>query len=379
MLPFLCASLFGVLCFGGVVAAMIAWGRHATAQRERAFATLASQYGLTVNGPRHLSGAFGGGFIDVVLTTESRGSGKSRRTVSVTRYRLRHPVPLRMGLKVHAQSQLFGDIAEALGLVSDIRVGRTDLDDAMRIGALDPAHAAAVLTGDAVTHAILGARALPRFYVNDQEAFTQHDGWISDPAQFEGSARPLARVVEALADARARHRAPWEIDLDRSWGSLAQGEGLEYAAHRSAIASNRELGSLELVVEVDTQLTTVARIAVARPLGYGLEMYRTSAMQSLGKLFGAQDVTIGVPAIDDAYTIKATNEAGARAVLASVSADLLRVHASFATLRVSDGGLEAKRPGVALDPVETTALLRSLARIRDALAGSVGESTSAFR
>lgn len=379
MLPALCFGLAFAAALVGLITALVLWGRHAAEQRARAFTALATRYGLTQTSPHHLGGPLGRGWIDVVLTTESRGSGKNRRTVSVTRYRVRHPVPLRMGLKVHAQSQLFGDIAEALGMVSDLRVGRTDLDDAMRIGAIDPTHAVAVLTPDAVAFAILGARGLNRFYVNDAEVFAQHDGWVTDPARFEQFARPLGSVVDALAEARARHRAAWELELDRVWGPLASGEGLEYAAQRSALIASRDVGTIEIVVEVDTQLQTVARITIARPLGYGLEMYRTSVMQTLGKLFGAQDVTIGVPALDDAYTIKATNEAGARSVLASVSADLLRIHESFATLRVVDGGLEAKHAALLTDPVKTTAILRSLARIRDALAGSAGEPSSAFR
>lgn len=375
-----CLGLLGLLAVVGFVAALVLWGNHQRKARLEAFARLAQSSGLTLYRPQHLGGAFGRGWLDVFLTTETRGSGKHRHTVSVTRYRVRHPAPLRMGLRVHAQSQFFGDIAEALGLVSDIRVGRADLDDAMRIGAMDATHAAAVLGTNEVTYALLSTRSLTRFHVDDAEAFAQHDGWVTDQARFEQWARPLASVVDALATSRAQHRAPFEQLLDDSWGRLAASEGFTYQPDRSALSLSTSSGTVEMFVGADQgKLVTMARVTVARPLGYGIEMYGTTAMGSLGKLLGAQDLTVGVPVLDDAYTIKASHEQGARSVLLGIAGDLTRLHEAFATLRVVDGGVEAKMNDLRADPIETTALLRALLRTCDGLAGVTSVEASAFR
>jgi len=368
---------------GGIIAlvvGIVVWGRKQRALSLANFARLAQQYGLTLHGPQQMSGPFGRGQLQEALTTERRGSGKHQHTVSVTCYRLRHPGRLRMGLTVTPQSAFFGDIADALGLVNDIKVGRSDLDDVVRIAAVDPNHAVAVLSGEAVARALIAARHLGRFRLNDEEAFTQHDGWVGDGARLEANVRPLGAAVDALAEARAQHRAHWEAEVDRVWGALTSTEGFHYVPQHSVLRASTPSGTVELAVGLHgAGLVTHARISVARPLGYGIQMSRAGALTSVGKLFGMQDVNIGVPVLDDAYVIKATNEQGARTTLLAVSGDLLKLHEAFGEMKVFDGGLEATRPQLLLDRVQLTALLRAMLRVADGLAGQRSEPESAFR
>lgn len=377
----LCFPLGLMVAIGGLVVGLVAWGQHTRTRQLAAFAELMPGYGLTLDGSQRAVGPFGRGTLEVLLTTERRGSGKNRRTVRVTRYRVTPPAPLRMALKLSGQSTFFGDIADALGLVNDLKIGRADVDAALRIGAADREHAALILGQEDVARAAIAASQLNRFYLRDDHAFAQHDGWIEERVRFEQFARPLGHLVDALTSARERLRAAWEQDIDASWGRVADAEGYRYAAAWSALSSTTPGGAtVDLRIEAgDHGLITAARIVVPRPLGYGLEVYRTGVLQSLGKVFGAQDITIGVPAIDEPYTIKASREADARQLLGGMANDLVTLTHAFGTLRVVDGGLEASQPGLLLEPMHLTAVLRALVRVAQALGGEAIQSVGVFR
>jgi hypothetical protein len=376
----ICLAISVIGAFIALVVGLVMLGQRQRRRSLENFARLAQHYGLTLHGSHHMGGAFGRGRLEVILATESRGSGKNRRTVNVTRYRMWHPARLRMGLKVTTQTAFFGDIADALGLVKDIKVGRSDLDDVVRIAAVDPNHASAVLVQEPVARALIVARNLGRFIVSDDEAFAQHDGWVGDGVGFEGFARPLQHVVDALAESRTRNRASWEAEVDRAWGALVDTEGFHYVPEHTVLRASTPAGTVELAVGVvGATLATHARISVARPLGHGIQMTRAGALTSVGKLFGMQDITLGAPMLDDAYVIKATNEQGARATLLAVSGDLLKLHEAFGEMKVFDGGLDATRTQLLLDRVELTALLRAMLRIADGLAGQSPQPQSAFR
>jgi hypothetical protein len=365
----------------GFVAAVILWTHHARRQQQQAFAALAPSLGLTLAGPHQMTGRVGRCTVEVVLTTERRRRHRRRRSVPVTRYWVRPPTGLRMGLKLHAQSAFFGDIAEAVGLVNDLRIGRDDVDGALRIGAADAAHAGAILRRDDVARAALAAAPLPRFYLRDDHAFAQHDGWLVSPQQFHQFATPLVQLVEALSAAREILRAHWEHELDAVWGRLAASEGFRYAASATLLTGATAGGTaVEVGVEYpDAGLATGARIRVARPLGLGLQLYRTGGMQNLGALFGAQDLRIGVPAIDGAFTIKATRAEEAQRLLASVGGELEILGASFGELKIDDAGLEARQPGLLTEPAQLSRTLRALARLAQALGGEPVQPPAAFR
>jgi hypothetical protein len=376
-----CLPVFTFLFIAAFVLLLVLYGQGVRRRQLSSFGQLMPSIGLTMLGPQHASGRFGRGTLDVILTTERRGSGKNSRTVSVTRYRVRPPTPFRMALKLSGQSAFFGDLADALGLVNDIKVGRADVDAALRIGAADAQHAAQILTQDDVAHAALAAARLGRFYLRDDHAFAQHDGWVEDRGALEQYIHPLGALVDALSSARERIRASWEQGVDRSWGHVAEAEGYRYAATWTAMSSTTPGGATaDLHVEAsDHGLVTAARVVVPRPLGYGIEVYRTGVLQSLGKVFGAQDITIGVPAIDEPYTIKASREAEARQLLAGMAPDLSTLTEAFGTLRIVDGGLEASQPGLLLEPMQLTKVLRALVRVAQALGGEATQSMGAFR
>lgn len=379
---------FATICFGavvllgvlGFVGGIAWWAQH---QRERnlaLFSAVTQRLGLTLDGVQQASGPWGRGRLVVQLTSERRGSGKNARTVSVTRYRVHPPVPLRMGLTLHNKVAFFGDLADVLGLSKDIQVGRADLDDPMRIGALDADHARRVLSEDGCVRAILSARALNRFYVADHEAFAQHDGWVIDEGTLSAFARPLGAVIDALTDARARHRAGWEDRIDAAFRSVAQTEDMQYRPEHTTLSAALPSGAVTLSVAVTKgALVTHAELTVAQPLGHGIEMYRAGLTDGLTKMFGGQDITLGVPELDDAYTVKARNDVAARALLSGLGADLARLHQTFATLHVTDASVRASGPQLLTDPAELTAVVRALGRVGQALSGSNGGPRGAFR
>ena len=379
MEAFFAIASFGIV--GLLFAGIFWWNRYTQTQERIAFAELAPLYGLTLVGTDRLEGPFGRGTLAVTLATERRGSGKQRRTVRVTRYHVTPPAPLRMGLHLSSQSAFFGDIAEALGLASDIRVGRDDVDGALRISGADPEHAARIFRQDDVAMAAIQAAPLNRFVARDDHAFAQHDGWVTSPERFEQFARPLGLLVDALTAARAHTRAAWEQTLDAGWSRLAEARGFTYEPAQSSLVRMTPSGTV-LTASVEPaagKLVTVARVRVARGLGHGLRLYRTGGMETLGALFGAQDLRIGVPAIDDAFTIKAVRPSEATALLAGLGVELETLARTFSELQLDDQGLEAKHPELLADPGRLGPALDALVRIGHALGGEALHEPAAFR
>jgi hypothetical protein len=76
----------------------------------------------------------------------------------------------------------------------------------------------------------------------------------------------------------------------------------------------------------------------------GLSIVEQGIMAKLGKLLGAQDVEVGLPAIDDAFVIKADNTALAREILRrqGLESALMELRYKTSKLQLSNGTLHLR-------------------------------------
>jgi hypothetical protein len=364
--------VFLVLCV--VVVATRARAAH---QRLKRCQALAQRLGLTLDGAYEAYGTRNGIGLRVQWTYESRGSGKSQRSVSVTRYRAFHDPPLRMGLEISEQTPMFGKLLDLAGLSNDVRLHDPALDDALRVRALEPQHAKALLAHPGVGPAILTACRCGHFELNDHEAVLQHDGWADDGRLAE-CLDALHAVSRAISTARASVRASWEPALDQAWGGITRIEPLAYDAVRSRLSGRFEWCSIAVSIEtVRGMLRTYAVAQLAAPLGIGLQVYKTGFAQNVGKLFGAQDVQVGVPEFDAYFTVKAASAEAARAVLGSgAAAALARLIAPHREIRADDERVEIHSAGVVDDAREIALLVRSLAEVARSLGRGGGQAAA---
>lgn len=369
------------LAFVGVLVGLIVLLSHRSKQQSATFAASVRALGLTQQGSHEASGVRDGIGVRVVLTTESRGSGKNRRRVNVTRYYAQLDPPLRMGLEVHEQTAILGELLDFAGLSSDIELGDPALDAALRIKALEPDHARAILRAPDVQRPILAACAAGRFAISDPHAFLQHDRWAVEQRELSSSLEPLWAVARGLSAARRQWRARWEHALDASWGGLAGTDGLAYDGVRSRLGGR--VGETSIDVGIHTErgaLVTRASARFAAPLGLGMKVYRTGVAQNIGKLFGAQDVQVGVAAFDAVYTVKATDAEGVRRVLSEGGADaILRLQSIASEVTADDAGVSVRVDGVLHDARATSTLVRGLVEAARAMRPGGSVSIGAFR
>lgn len=365
----------------GAVALIVIGARHLGRRRIERFGRAAQALGLALHGTQDARGARGEVPVRVLLTTERRGSGKNQRTVSVTRYYAQIDPTLRMGLEVHEQTAFFGELLDFAGLSSDITIGDDALDRALRIRALDPDHARAILRHPELREPVLRACASGRFAISDVETFLQHDGWELEAGPLAMRLDALAAAARALGAARRHFRAGWEHALDAAWGGLAQTDGLGYDAMRSRLGGR--VGDSTISIAVVTErgtLVTRASVALPEPLGIGLEVYRTGFAQNLGKLFGAQDVQVGVEAFDALFTVKATNVDAVRQILGGGAAQSIHALTELAQeVRADDRGVYVRVDRVVHDAREISALVRALTATARALRPGGQISVGAFR
>ncbi|AKF09052.1 hypothetical protein [Sandaracinus amylolyticus] len=374
-------ALFGLvvlLAIGGsfvafVVLLVVLGQRQAQASRER-FARSVEALGLTLQGTHEAVAVRDGVGVRVQLTSESRGSGKHRRRVNVTRYYAYPDPPLRMGLELSEQTAILGDLLDFAGLSSDVVLGDPALDAALRIKAIEPDHARAVLREPTVGPPVLEACRIGRFALADGQAFLQHDGWALDAPQLGARLGCLHRATHALIAARRRWRATWEHALDASWGAIATTEGLTYDATRSQIYGRVADTSVQVVVTTEKgALVTRAEARFDPPLGLGLSVYRTGVAENVGKLFGAQDVQVGVAAFDAAFTVKARDEAGARRALGGEAAEaIVRIATIARAVSADDAGIRVQLDGVAHDARAVGTVVRALAEAARGMRGVGG-------
>lgn len=365
-------------CLVGLVVFIILFAAQQSKKTLATFAASAGQLGLTLEGARSASRVRAGIAAQIVLASESRGSGKSRRTVSVTRYFAKPPAPLRMNLVVTPQLAFFGDVADALGISSDIVIGEPGFDAAFRVAATEPELARSVLRGDAGLN-LLHATSAGRVRADDHVVRMQHDGWDVQPAIIARNLELVEAAARSLAEARARVAASWEDECRRVWSSLANAEGLEFDPGATRVHGAKSGAGIWLFVDTEKGAYRTRLIArFATPLDIGLSVYPTRFMQSVSKLLGAQDVRVGHSAFDEAYTVKAADADAARAVLTTdVAEALAMLLAGAEDVRVDDDGLTLHVPGIQLDPRSLSAILRdaiTVATLRRAPA-----SAGAFR
>ncbi|MDQ3031934.1 MAG: hypothetical protein M3Y87_05910 [Myxococcota bacterium] len=371
----------GGLSIAGFIALVLWLGARSRKRTAAELAASVQALGLTLQGEHQASGVRDGIHVRLVLTTESRGSGKNRRTVRVTRYWAHFDPPLRMSLHVGEQTAFFGDLLDLAGLSNDIELGDPALDAALRIKALEPDHARAVLRAADVQRAILAACAAGSFSITDAHAFVQHDGWVTSQGGIASRLEPLWAVARGIAAARRQCRASWEHAIDASWGGLAGTDGLAYDGARSWLGGRVGETTLDLSVQTERgALVTRASATFAAPLGLGMQVYRTGLAQNLGKLFGAQDVQVGVAEFDALYTVKATDADGVRSALAGGGAHaLLQLQSIASELTVDDAGVKVRVDGVLHDPRAVAMLVRSLSSAATAMRPGGSVSIGAFR
>ncbi len=137
-----------------------------------------------------------------------------------------------------------------------------------------------------------------------------------------------------------------------AWRAAAQQLGLHVEA-KSRMARPVISGTLNgIPVTIDTYTqrsgnsnTTYTRYRVGYPpLNLGLQMKREGGLSFITKMFGFEDVEVGDPIFDGAFTIKTdSRDQLAKLLTPSVRSGLLRLMASYPNVVVGDASMKVTR------------------------------------
>jgi hypothetical protein len=341
-----------------LVVVIVLWAQKVGREREATWTRVARRLGLeyargTVFGS--LDGQ------QVSLRTETRGSGKSKRTYTVVTSML--SLPLDLGLRV-TQQGYFDDALAAIGLKTDILIGDPAFDAAFLIGA-DEAHRAQALLTPSLKHAL--SRITESVMLSDAGFWLEVQGTVDDEKWLTWALRTAANIATRMEESRKRvpvatplagHRAEWKrfaasVGLSRistplcMWGEL---EGTHITAHAVRV------GPLTYQMDV--------RVKFDLPLHMGLFVRPASTFDDLATLFGREDHRLGDPAFDPAFVVQTARpdrlpevlEEGARRLL-------IELNRRFGSVQVTDEGISIRVGSVPADPRAVPALA---GRVREA-------------
>jgi len=158
------------------------------------------------------------------------------------------------------------------------------------------------------------------------------------------------------AAAAAAHKSAMD-DADGAWSAYAKAKGLNHRPGRFGsfvdYIEPRVDGEVD-DVSIAFELSSVGdgwgiravSVPVA-PIAVVMDLRREGFMEKIAKVFGAQDIVLGDAAFDKTFMVRATHDAGARAVLsAPIRAQILEV--GLTTLAYDDGSTKERGAVVVL-------------------------------
>lgn len=176
---------------------------------------------------------------DVLVDTFTRSSGKSSTTY--TRYRIRYPHALGLGLKLAREGFLSG-VSKAFG-AQDIQVGDATFDQGVMVKGDDPAavrHFLTLARRARVHRALMSFNGLK---IGDQEIYLERTGLEGNGARLTDTVRRLALLAWFLSGDRAE-----DEPLERATRARMEGR-LD-----DAIQAVREVPAVDKVIPVEARL-----------------------------------------------------------------------------------------------------------------------------
>ena len=194
------------ILFVGIAIIMVAVGISQSKRSAEAWSGTAQTLGLSFDSggtfrKRIISGKYRDNH--VIIDTFSRSSGKSSTTY--TRYRIRYPRPLGLGLRLTREG-FFTGVSKAFG-AQDIQLGDAVFDQAVLIKGNDPQAVARFLTLARRSRIHRALLSFSRLKISDDEIYWEHTGVCRDQARLSDNIRRLSLLAWFLCGERTEDQA----------------------------------------------------------------------------------------------------------------------------------------------------------------------------
>lgn len=368
----------GVLIAMGVAAVpmallggLIAWGVHSSKKRREAWAGIAQRLGLHfVNG--QIYGQLDGSAVRVF--SEVRGSGKNKQTYTVAAGMI---VPgFDLGLAIYKHG-FFSSVGEWMGM-KDIDIGDPGFDQAFVIKGDEPHRVQALLRNDQLRMVLAQVHSSGWvFSVRDEGFRVECRGYTGDMQWLEWALKTSALVSRLMTETRPTIPCATPLAAHRDiWVQYAQASGLAgmdtplcmYGRHEGASVSVYAVrsGPLQYGVEV--------LVKFDRPLTYGLHVRPQSGWDAIGSFLGGQDLTLGDPAFDPQFVVKASDPTALPAILdGEVRSRMLDLQARVGVVQLRDDGVTLRAPRFSDDPAGVPWLVAQARQLSDRIADNASK------
>jgi hypothetical protein len=313
-----------------------------------------------------LRGRRNGRRVLVVLHIEGSGSHRTAWTSTVTEI----DPPLFIGASIGREGTLstfFGG--------EDLKLGIPPVDDALRLGALDPVRLRALLLTPAGSPSMLSslcAMVQDGFKVTDSTVVCSTVGYVTDPGAI---ARQLDQAAWLANELETRKRAlgqtAAEARVEAEWRTFAEDRGLTFDAPRMHMHGTLHDAGIEVALETNAgRVQTSIGVRFPRPVGLQLHLTKAGTFAFLTRLF-SQDIDTGDRAFDDAFIIQGHPEPAVRAVFQSpmLRATLLNIAGPASELSMTEQGVFWLWPAATIGSSQLDTHVRAALGATEALFG----------
>jgi hypothetical protein len=347
-----------VAVFGTISYAVIEWQRRAKENRARTFVAIAQRYGFAASGEAAW-GVHDG--VAIVARVEYRQQGKSSYPYTVIETRI-HP-QLDLGLNIRRATGW----PAAFSGIKDHTIGVPALDAAFLLGG-DEAHRIAALLAPPLGPALLAASRTAEVVLNDGRIQIEEAGEPREPlvAWAIPMVSSLARALEAtklgvppatpLTRLAYGYRAAAGV-LGLTWmptplalGGTIEGIGVYSGAFRHGPFRYQAMGTA----------------VFPGPLGCGFSVKSAKHMSIMDRVLATKDIPLGDEAFDEAFLVRANDEARAKHVLSAEVRSGLSALAEAGAIELRDDALQIRLEHLP-EPHAVPPLIDKLARLASAI------------
>ena len=339
----------------GVVGAFVALISHANKKakaRRRKWNTAAQRLGLTFNdGPhsqrkihaRHyypqMFGQREGQDVYVGVRSYTTGSGKNQTTHYYTFVDVIFDTPLKCGINIRRA----GGISKFFGSVfgeRDIQIGIPSFDRDFRVDGINPDQLVR-LVQPIEARGLLSADHANGFMVSlsDSVVRLEASGIVVDHTILDPPITAAVALYRAVHEAwRALPPSPEELRITPSWQEAANRWGLSFDARSMTLLGNVDAIAVrcEVVLEGESY-STMMSASFEPPLGVDLELKTQSALSTITKVFGSQDIEVGDHLFDKKYVVKGKDPERVKQIFSSTAREgIIMLDDVSAKLEVND-------------------------------------------
>jgi hypothetical protein len=332
--------LAAFLSIPGAIAYVLIKGK----KNREAWGEVSNKLGLKLlpNGKLPMTGVYNDCPIEFSIFGQRRMGGYSgeiyhRRHVNYTYCKAMFPNNLRLSLKIETGKSSSGSIFMGLaGFDNAFDVRGYDREIVQRMLLTEsPTQRTNNLVGDLM----LAKESVSHIQIDDEGVYVQQKGVVTDLATIKNWLDITTYLAKRFYATRKNlPSADWEKQTIQAWQSLANQNNLSFDSKNLTLEGRYKNFPVRIAIQAETEkLQTEIKLKFPKSLMAGLKIMPDNAIHKALSWLGMQDIESGNKAFDDAFIVKAENDAVAGHKLRpDLCTMLLNINSKASNLLITD-------------------------------------------